>query len=121
MTQDLLNNDFKKWLTGEIGECWHELDWKPDSINFASAWKCKKCNDRFVMKSQRTFIDSWQDFGDVLMAAQKKELFWTWLDNEGGIIGTPDESGDYINLHFVNPETFFPAMQEWWEANVKEK
>jgi len=121
MTQ--LIADFKKWLTGELGECSHEF--RPHA--YAKSIKvCIACGKSFnalvnPQEGNRTFT-TWQDFGDVLIAAQKKKWWGSfvrtlWNDGDYGILSC---SG-LLPIYYINPSTFFCALQEFWEINVKEK
>jgi len=132
----LLANDFKKWLTEEVlNECYHELvmykqgDWYTHYDNYKCVKRRCKYENTTGHFEGRTFIDSWKDLGDVILAAQKMgwwdKFLWSLWKPVLNSVGTTPINTAFILVSlpviYINPETFFPELQVWWEANVKEK
>ena len=104
------NEAINKYLTGQLGECWHTLG-KPNNFHILKCTKCGVCgligreiviNDFFI----------WPGFGKLWEWATKQEWWGNFIFEHI----EDDIQKTMIHYKFINPTNFANAIYEFLQG-----
>jgi hypothetical protein len=93
-----------KFLTEQMGECWHDLF---RHCSKCAAY-CRKCQKE-IYEEQNNF-STWEGFGKLWEWAQKQE--W-WREFHNQFLSTPWKVSKLMNTDLVHPDRFADAVYEY--------
>ena len=104
-----MNIERDKYLTEQMGECWHELAGKKRLV-------CSKCLKLFV---NHTDFSTWEGFGKLWDWSQKQEWWDTFVMKELHYSHRTHYDGvnyvyeNRLDDELVNPDRFADAVYEY--------
>ncbi len=109
-----MNRERDKFLTEEMGECWHEWDnrSKYNPPRFAAVI-CKNCGQSMKNAKMNTNLSSWEGFGKLWEWAQKQEWWIGFCEFANNNFLDFAPQGKRLFPSLVHPDRFANALYEF--------